>query len=247
MLHQVPCYRFCLLTEKFVIFVITFPFFLIFFFHFVHSFFVIIFLNLFLLNILKDLFNLHCKKKNESDLRYFFPLIFQWLQHNICQCWSPEFCRNHYKDNNDQIQHIRNNWLALSFSLLESHSEGLLVLLLVLFHSGPSDHIDPKGRFVSFKVTPYNDRIICVYAPLGYSTRKQLTRECFFEELQNYMKNKNKRNENRIILGEFTCTMNKMNEDGGNKSKEFIDVVPIMLYQNSLWMMGSRIYGEGST
>ena len=150
-------------------------------FHFVHSFFVIIFLNLFLLNILKDLFNLNSKKKNESDLRHFFPLIFQWLQHNICQCWSPEFCRNHCKDNNDQIQHIRNNWLALSFSLLESHSEGLLVLLLVLFHSSPSDHIDPRERFVSFKVTPFNDRIICVYAPLEYSTRKQLTREWFLK------------------------------------------------------------------
>ena len=61
------------------------------------------------------------------------------------------------------------------------------------------------------------------------------------------MKNKNKRNENKIILGEFTCTMDKMNKDGGNKSKEFIDVVPIMLYKNSLWMMGSRIYGEGRT
>ena len=29
--------------------------------------------------------------------------------------------------------------------------------------------------------------------------------------------------------------------------KEFIDVVPVILYQNSSWIMGSNIYGEGRT
>ena len=33
------------------------------------------------------------------------------------------------------------------------------------------------------------------------------------------MENKNKKNENKIILGEFNCTMDKMNEDGGNKKQ----------------------------
>ena len=33
------------------------------------------------------------------------------------------------------------------------------------------------------------------------------------------MENKNKKNESKIILGEFNCTMDKMNEDGGNKKQ----------------------------
>ena len=31
------------------------------------------------------------------------------------------------------------------------------------------------------------------------------------------MKNKNEGNENKIILGDFNCTMDKMDRDGGNK------------------------------
>ena len=76
---------------------------------------------------------------------------------------------------------------------------------------------DLKWRFVSFKVTPSNDRFLCVYAPSGYSTRKLLARERFFEGLQNYMKNKNERNENKIIFGDFNFTMDKMDRDGENK------------------------------
>ena len=78
---------------------------------------------------------------------------------------------------------------------------------------------DPKGRFVSFKVTPANDRVLCVYAPSGNSTREQLASGRFFEGLQNYMENKNKGNENKIILGDFNCTIYKMERDGGNKSQ----------------------------
>ena len=58
-----------------------------------------------------------------------------------------------------------------------------------------------------------------VYAPSGHSTRKKLTRGGFFERLQSYIENKNNRNENKIILGEFNCTMDKMDKDGGNKTE----------------------------
>ena len=61
-------------------------------FHFVHSclcnnlsFFR---RNLFLLNILKDPTNLHCKGKYEIRLRNFFSLTFKGLQHDTCQCCS---------------------------------------------------------------------------------------------------------------------------------------------------------------
>ena len=46
-----------------------------------------------------------------------------------------------------------------------------------------------------------------------------LARRSFFEGLQNYMENKHKGNENKIILGDFNCTMDKMETDGGNKTQ----------------------------
>ena len=72
---------------------------------------------------------------------------------------------------------------------------------------------------MSFKVTLSNDRVLCVYAPSGNSTREQLASGRFSEGLQNYMENKNKGNENKIILGDFNCTIYKMERDGGNKSQ----------------------------
>ena len=76
---------------------------------------------------------------------------------------------------------------------------------------------DPKGRFVSFKVTPSNESSPC--APSGYSTREQLARGRFFEGLQNYMQNKNEGNENKIIIGDLNCTMDKIDRDGENKTQ----------------------------
>ena len=63
---------------------------------------------------------------------------------------------------------------------------------------------------VSFNFILSNDRGLCFYAPSGQSTREQLARERFFERLQNDIENKNEGNENKIILGEVNCTMNKI-------------------------------------
>ena len=67
-------------------------------------------------------------------------------------------------------------------------------LLLVLLHPGLESitevDTDPKGRFVFFKVSPSNDRVLLVYAPTGYSTNKQLAGGCFFEGQQNYIEKK---------------------------------------------------------
>ena len=35
------------------------------------------------------------------------------------------------------------------------------------------------------------------------------------------MENKSERNENKVILGNLNCTMNKMERDGGNKIQRF--------------------------
>ena len=53
----------------------------------------------------------------------------------------------------------------------------------------------------------------------GYTTRKQLVRGRFFEGLQNYMQNKNEENENKIMLGDLNCTMDKIERDGENKKQ----------------------------
>ena len=52
----------------------------------------------------------------------------------------------------------------------------------------------------------------------GHSTKKQLSRGRFFVGLQNHMENKNEGNENKIILADFNCTMDKMERDRRNKT-----------------------------
>ena len=95
-----------------------------------------------------------------------------------------------------------------------SHTKGCLSC----FIWGLKVDTDPKERFVSFKFTPFNYRVLCS-CPLGYSTREQLDRGRFFERLQNYMENKDKGNENKIIIWDFNCTMDKMDRDGENKTQ----------------------------
>ena len=57
-------------------------------------------------------------------------------------------------------------------------------------------------RFVPFKFTPSNDRVLCAYAPLEYGTREQLDKGRFLEGLQN-----------------CNCTVDKINRDGKNKTQ----------------------------
>ena len=104
---------------------------------------------------------------------------------------------------------------------------------------------DPKGRFVSFKVTPSNDRVLCVYAHSRYITREQLAKGRFFEGLQNYMENKNKGNENKKLLGDLIVLWIKWTGMVKIKHKNFIGAAPVMPCENSSWIMSLRIYGEG--
>ena len=59
------------------------------------------------------------------------------------------------------------------------------------------DDTDPKERFASYKFTP----------------------SILQNGLQNYMENKDKGNEDKIILEDFNCTMDKMDRDGENKTQ----------------------------
>ena len=77
---------------------------------------------------------------------------------------------------------------------------------------------DPKGRFLSFKITLSNNRVLCLCAPSGHNTRQQLIKGRFFEGLQNYTENKCEENENKILLGDFNITMDIMDRDDRNKT-----------------------------
>ena len=166
-----------------------------------------------------------------------------------------KFCRNRNKDlsiltethiNFDQIQYIRNNWLdVIFFSPGDSHTKRLLVLLNLGLEGVTKVDTDPKGRFVSFKEPPSNDRVLCFYVPSGHNTRGQVARRHFFEGLKRYMEKKNEENENKIILGDFVLLWIKWR--GMVELKHFINVVSIMPCQNSSWIMAWRIYGEERT
>ena len=52
---------------------------------------------------------------------------------------------------------------------------------------------------MSFKVTPSKEKVVCVYAPRGHNTRKQMAGGHFFEGLQHYSGNESDGNEKRII------------------------------------------------
>ena len=85
----------------------------------------------------------------------------------------------------------------------DSHTKALLFKLYLGLEDVTEVDNDLKGRLVSFRVALSNERVLCVYAPSGDSTREQLARGRFFEELQNCMEDKNKENEKKIILKEF--------------------------------------------
>ena len=140
-----------------------------------------------------------------------------------------EFCRKQNRDNSiltethinhDKIHQIINNWLGPIFlSPRNIHTKGLLGQLHPGLEGVTEVDTDPKGRFVSFKVTLSNNRVLCACAPSGHSTREQLIKGRFFEGLQNYMENKCEGNENKILLGDFNITVDTMDRDGGNKTQ----------------------------
>ena len=61
--------------------------------------------------------------------------------------------------------------------------------------------------------------------------------------LQNHMENKNEGNKKKI-LGDFNCTMDKMERDSRNKTLYVISIMPC---RNSSWIVDWKIYGEGRT
>ena len=61
---------------------------------------------------------------------------------------------------------------------------------------------DTKERLGSFKVTPSNNRALCVYVPSVHITREQLAKGRFFERTQIYTENKNDKDEKKIEIND---------------------------------------------
>ena len=66
----------------------------------------------------------------------------------------------------------------------------------------------------------------------------------FLKGLQNYIENKNEGNENKIILGDYNCTMDKMDGYDGNKTQRFYRCSSYYTLNKD---NGLRIYGEMRT
>ena len=66
----------------------------------------------------------------------------------------------------DQILHIKNNWLGSIFlSRGSSHTKGFIGQLHPGLEGVTEVDTDPKGIFVSFKVTFSNNGVLCFCAP----------------------------------------------------------------------------------
>ena len=78
--------------------------------------------------------------------------------------------------------------------------------------------VDTNPRFVSLKVTPSNDRVLCLclFRVQQQRTAGQAGGGDFFEGLESYMQNKNEGNENKVIHGDVNCTMDEIDRDGKN-------------------------------
>ena len=117
------------------------------------------------------------------------------------------FCRSQNRDisilagthvNQDQLHQLRNNWLGpILCSTSDTFTKRMLVVLQLGFNDVTIVDIDPKGRFLSFSVAPSEDRVLCIYVPLGHNNRQQLARGHFLEGLQTFIESKSQGNEKK--------------------------------------------------
>ena len=104
-----------------------------------------------------------------------------------------------------------------SFSLLEIVTEKEYSFLFISIFKISEVDTDLKGRFVSFKLTPFNESSLLV--PLHGIAPESSWLGSLFEGLQNHTQNKNKGSENKKMLGDLNCTKDKIDRNGENKTQ----------------------------
>ena len=111
------------------------------------------------------------------------------------------------------------DWVPPSYSFLEiATQKGCFFCFIWVLKITLGLTLIQKRGFSPLRLLPLMIEF-SVCAPSGYSTREQLARGRFFEGLQNYMQNKNEGNENKIIIGDLHCTMDKIDRDGENRTQ----------------------------
>ena len=105
------------------------------------------------------------------------------------------------------------DWVP-SFSLLETVTQKKYLFYFIWVLKVSEVHTDSKGRFVPFKVTPSNESSLLV--PLQCIAPESSLLGVLFWRI---MQNKNERSENKIILGDLNCTMDKIDRDVENKTQ----------------------------
>ena len=127
----------------------------------------------------------------------------------------------------DQIRQIRNNWLGPIFLCPgNSHTKGLLSHLHPDLEGVTEVDTDPKGRFVLFRVTLYNNKVLWVSATSVHNTKEQLVRGRSFDRLQNYMEKNVREMKTKLYVETLKLKWIKLAEMVETKHKDFIGVVP---------------------
>ena len=119
----------------------------------------------------------------------------------------------------DFAETIKSHWVP-SFSLLEiaTQKECFFCFIWVLKVSLRLTLIQ-KGGLCPLRLLPLMIEFSVCVPFQGIAPENSWLGGRFFEGLQNYMQNKNEGNENKIILGDLNCTMDKIDRDDENKTQ----------------------------
>ena len=129
--------------------------------------------------------------------------------------------------NHDQIHQTINNWLgSIFFSPRNIHTKALLGQLHPGLEGVAEVDTDLKGRFMFFKVTLSNNRVLCVCVPSGRSTKEQLIKGRFFEGLLNIWKINVREMKTKFYLEALILLWIKWTGMVEIKHKDFIDIAP---------------------
>ena len=199
---------------------------------------------------MKDLLNLHYNTKYDITM-----LVTSKIPWN--RIWHSTFSEIKTKTSvfelkhiiHDQILHVRSNWLGPT--LFSCHTKELLVLLLPGLEDVRNGDTNPKWRFTYLKFTHSNDRVFCARALSGHKTRNSWLGSISLKDYKliwkievREMKTKQYL-ENLIVLWINWTDMVEFYRFLSHK--DFYIFGSNYVLQNSTWIIGSRIYGEGKT